>query len=172
MKYLFFFKGQPLLLYCVCCKIAIQDFFRGLHKKNKKNLPFPRRIYQRTITRRYFTESCKKITRFCHIHWRISDGFSDINTDGITDGLSHACLTRVRQREYRRNCRRLLPTASPIDHACLTRVPLHHFRRHYRRITHVWHVSVCTSTDGISDGFANGSKSLAGFPNFFGVHFN
>ena len=36
MKYLFFFKGQPLLLSCVCCKIAIQDFLRGLHKKNKK----------------------------------------------------------------------------------------------------------------------------------------
>jgi hypothetical protein len=74
MKYLFVFKGQPLLLCCVCCKIAIQDFLRGLHKKNKKNLPFHRRIYRRKITRRYFTESCKKITGFCHIHRRISDG--------------------------------------------------------------------------------------------------
>jgi len=36
MKYLFFFKGQPLLLCCVCCKIAIQDFLRGLHKKIRK----------------------------------------------------------------------------------------------------------------------------------------
>jgi hypothetical protein len=83
MKYLFVFKGQPLLLCCVCYKIAIQDFLRGLHKKNKKNLPFHRRIYRWHITRRYFTESCKKITGFCHIHQRISDGASDSNTDGI-----------------------------------------------------------------------------------------
>jgi hypothetical protein len=142
MKYLFVFKGQPLLLCFVCCKIAIQDFLRGLHKK-KKNLPFHRRIYRRHITRRYFTESCKEITGFCHIHRRISDGLptafptlipteynpsvfhrelqknngilphsptdfrriadgvSNSNTDGITDELSHACLTRVRLHEYR-----------------------------------------------------------------------
>ena len=138
MKYLFFFKGQPLLLCCVCYKIAIQDFLRGLHKKNKKYLPYHRWIYQRNITRRYFTESCKKITGFCHIHRWISDGFSDVKTDGITDGLSHACLTRVRLHEYRR----LLPTDSPTANACLTRVRLHHyrrnFRRHHRRITHVY----------------------------------
>ena len=36
MKYLFFFKGQPLLLCCVCCKIAIQDFVTRLHKKIRK----------------------------------------------------------------------------------------------------------------------------------------
>jgi hypothetical protein len=56
MKCLFFFNGQPLLLCSVCCKIAIQDFVIGLHKKNKKNL----RFHRRTITRRYFTE-LKKI---------------------------------------------------------------------------------------------------------------
>ena len=67
---------------------AIQDFLRGLHIKHKKNLPFHRRIYRRTITRRYFTESCKKIMGFCHIHRQLSDGFSDANTDGITDRLS------------------------------------------------------------------------------------
>jgi hypothetical protein len=126
MKYLFFFKGQPLLLCCVCCKIAIQDFLRGLHKKNKKNLPFHRRIYQRNITHRYFTESCKKITGFCHIHRRIfrrsyrrvvarmSDtcpsalsptAFPTFNTDGITDGpcMSDTCpSTRI-------------PTAFPME---------------------------------------------------------
>jgi len=126
MKYLFFFKGQPLLLCCVCCKIAIQDFLRGLHKKNKKNLPF----HRRNITRRYFTESCKKITGFCHIHRWISDGVSDFNTDRITDGLSHACLTRVRLHYYRLQ----IPTTLPTDHACLTRVCLHHYRRNCRRI--------------------------------------
>jgi len=36
MKYLFFFNGQPLLLCCVSCKIAIQNFVTGLHKKIKK----------------------------------------------------------------------------------------------------------------------------------------
>jgi len=133
MKYLFFFKGQPLLLCCVCCKIAIQDFLRGLHKKNKKNLPFHRRIYRRNITRRYFTESCKKITGFCHIHQRIADGFSDAHTDVITDGLSHACLTRVCLHYHRRHSRRLIPTTLPTDHACLTRVRLHEYRRHFRR---------------------------------------
>jgi len=30
MKYFFFFNGQLLLL---CCKIAIQDFMEGIHKK-------------------------------------------------------------------------------------------------------------------------------------------
>ena len=79
MKYLFFFNGQPLLLCCVCCKIAIQDFLIGLHKKNKKNLLFHRRVYRRAITRRYFTESCKKITGLC----TITDGFAD----GFADGL-------------------------------------------------------------------------------------
>ena len=62
MKYLFFFKGQ--------------------------HLPFHRRIYRRNITRRYFTESCKKIMGFCHTHRCFSDGFSDANTNRITDGLS------------------------------------------------------------------------------------
>ena len=149
MKYLFFFKGQPLLLCCVCCKIAIQDFLRGLHKKNKKNLPFHRRIYRRHLSRRYFTESCKKITGFCHIHRRIADGFSDANTDGITDGLSHACMTRVRLHYHRWHSRRLIPTALPTDHACLTRVRLHEYRRHFRRI-----------------------EKFGGIFDFFGAHFN
>ena len=33
MKYLFFFNCQLLLLCCVCCKFAIQDFVKGIHKK-------------------------------------------------------------------------------------------------------------------------------------------
>jgi hypothetical protein len=69
MKYLFFFNGQPLLLCCVCCKIAIQDFVTGLHKKKK--LWFHRRVYRQTITCRYFTESCKTITGLCHHHLRV-----------------------------------------------------------------------------------------------------
>jgi len=87
MKYLFFFNGQPLLLCCVCCKIAIQDFVTRLHKKNKKNLRFHWRVYRRTITRRYFIESCKKITGLCHNHRRV----------------------------YRQLYRRKIPTKSPTD---------------------------------------------------------
>jgi len=65
-------------------------------------------------------------------------GFSD----GITDGLSHACLTRVRLHKYRPYCRRLLPTDSPTDHPCLTRVRLHHYRRNFRR-----HIPMASPTD-------------------------
>jgi len=82
---------------------------------------------------------------FCHIHRRIADGFSDANTDGITDGLSHACLTRVRLHYYRRNYRCQIPTALPTDHACLTMSVCTNTDSIsdviYRRITHVWHVS-------------------------------
>ena len=96
---------------------------RGLHTKHKKNLPF----HRRTITRRYFTESCKKITGFCHIHRRLSDGFSDANTDGLSARMSDTC-------PFAR-----LPTALSTNHACLTRVRLHA----YRPMSH---------TDGITDG--------------------
>ena len=124
MKYLFFFKGQPLLLCCVCCKIAIQDFLRGLHEKNKKNLPFHQRIYRQNITRRYFTESCKKITGFCHNHRRI----------------------------YRRNITRRYFTESCKKITGFCHIHRRIYRRHYRRTTHVWQVSVCSNTDGITDG--------------------
>ena len=154
MKYLFFFKGQPLLLCCVCCKIAIQDFLRGLHKKNKKNLPF----HRRTITRRYFTESCKKITGFCHIHRRLSDGFYDANTDGITDGLSARMSETCPCAHYRRNYRRQIPTALPTAHAWLTRVRLHAYRRNGRRnekFSGIFELFWCAFqliSDGITDG--------------------
>ena len=108
MKYLFFFNGQPLLLCCVCCKIAIQDFMTGLHKKNKKNLRFHRRVYRRTITRRYFTESCKKITGLCHNHRQV---YRQI----YAHPEAHACLTRVRLHKYQRLYRRKIPTESPTD---------------------------------------------------------
>ena len=112
MKYLFFFNGQPLLLCCVCCKIAIQDFMTGLHKKNKKNFMFYRRLYRRNITCRYFTESCKQIMGLCHNHRRHTDGGTDF--------------------KYRRNHRWIY--AHPEAHACLTRVRLHKYRRSFRQI--------------------------------------
>jgi hypothetical protein len=114
MKYLFFFNGQPLLLCCVCCKIAIQDFLIGLHKKNKKNLPFHRRVYWRTITRWYFTESCKTITGLCYNHRRIcrqtiTRRYFIESCKKIT-GLCH-----IHRQVYRRSYRRTIPAKSPTD---------------------------------------------------------
>ena len=114
MKYLFFFNGHPLLLCCVCCKIAIQDFLTGLHKKNKKHLRFHRRVYRRTITRRYFTESCKKL-RDCAT---ITDGVTDVyyrqnHWRIYAHHEAHTCLTRVRLHKYRRSYRHQIPTESP-----------------------------------------------------------
>jgi hypothetical protein len=175
MKYLFFFKGQPLLLCCVCCKIAIQDFLRGLHKKNKKNFMF----YRRNITRRYFTESWKKLTGLCHTHWRLY-------WRNITRRYFHIELqTNYRivpqsPTVYRRRYRHQIPTESPTNSRTSrsarmsdmcpsaqipTAVPASNTDEftHIPKRTHVWHVSICTNTDGVSDG----SKSLAGFSNFF-----
>jgi hypothetical protein len=60
---------------------------------------------------------------------------------------SPTAFRRRCRRQFRRHHRRNCP------HACLTRVPSAHHRRHFRLIT-------------------DGSKSLAGFSNFFGAHFN
>jgi hypothetical protein len=110
MKYLFFFNGQPLLLCCVCCKIAIQDFLTRLHKKNKKNLQFHRRVYRQTITRRYFTENCKKITRLCHNHRRtITRRYFTESCKTITE------LCHNHRRVYRRSYRRLVSMESLTD---------------------------------------------------------
>jgi len=139
MKYLFFFNGQPLLLCCVCCKIAIQDFVTGLHKQNTKHLRFHRRVHRRTITRRYFTESWKNL-RDCAtftdgpypsiFHRELQKDLRDCatTTDGYTDGFSdgqyrrmyahpeaHACQTHVRLHKYRRIDRHQIPTESPMD---------------------------------------------------------
>jgi hypothetical protein len=138
MKYLFFFNGQLLLLCCVCCKIAIQDFVTRLQKKIRKIYGFidgytdgiqPVGISQRVENKlrdcATFTDGLKPVG----ISQRVAKKLRDCATitDGITDGLTH--------------------------------IP---------KRTHVRHVSVCTNTDGFSDG----SKSLAGFSNIFGAHFN
>jgi hypothetical protein len=179
MKYLFFFNGQPLLLCCMCCKIAIQDFLTGLHKKNKKNLRSHRQVYRRTITRRYFTESWKTFTGLCHNHQRlyrqkITRRYFTESCKKIT-GLCH---------NHRWSYRRQIPTESPTDvrtsqsarmyDTCpSTQIPtalltsntdgLTNGITHIPKRRHVWHVSVYTNTDGVS----NGLKSLAGFLNFF-----
>jgi len=125
------------------------------HRELQKNYGIVhnhRRICRRTITRRYFTESCKTITGLCHIHRQV----------------------------YRRSYRRTIPAESPTDlrtsrsarmsDTCPfaqipTELPTSNTDgitdgfTHIPKRTHVWHVSVCTNTDG--------SKSLAGFSKFF-----
>ena len=115
MKYLFFFNGQLLLLCCVCCKIAIQDFVTRLQKKIRKiygftdgytdrNNPsvFHRKLkkitglchfHRQTKTRRYFIESCKKFTGLCHNHRRN-------HRRTYAHPEAHACQTRVRLHKY------------------------------------------------------------------------
>jgi hypothetical protein len=163
-------------LCCVCCKIAIQDFVTGLHKK--KNYVLPTGIpteYNPSV----FHRELKKI-------------------NGIVPHSLMALLTEhnpsVFHRELQKNYRivpqsptvyrqrywRQIATESPTNSrtsrsACMsdtcpsaqipTAVPASNTDEftHILKRTHVWHLSVCTNTDGVS----NGSKSLAGFSNFF-----
>jgi hypothetical protein len=147
MKYLFVFNGRPLLLCCLCCKIAIQDFVTGLHKKKL-------RFHQRTITRRYFTENCKKITGLCHFHRRTITRryFTDSckKNYGIVPPLPTDLPTAYNPSVFHRELQKQLRDcatitdvytdgftdieyrwiyAYPEAHTCLTRVRLHQYRR-------------------------------------------
>jgi hypothetical protein len=163
--------------YCVVCAVRLQFkiFWQCYIKKNKKNLRFHRRVYRRTITHRYFTESCKKITGLCHNHWRIyrrtiTRRYFIESCKKIT-GLCHNHRL-VYQRSYRRTIPTDLHTsrsARMSDTCPSTQIPtelptsntdgITDGFTHILKRTHVWHVSVCTNTDG--------SKSLEGFSNFF-----
>jgi hypothetical protein len=118
---------------------------------------FHRRIHRRTRSRRYFTESCKKITGLCHHHRRVHRRLyrRQIPTESLTD------LRTSRSAHMSDTCPSAqIPAALPTYNTDgitdgFTHIP---------KRTHVWHVSVCKNTDG--------SKSLAGFLNFFGAHFN
>jgi len=150
MKYLFFFNGQPLLLCCVWCKIAIQDFVTGLHKKKEKNLRFHRRVYRRTITRRYFTETCKKITGLCHNHRRqithryLTESFKKIT--GLCHNHRRVYRRKITCRYFIKSCTKITGLchnhwrvyrriyAHPKAHACLTRVRLHKYWWSFWRI--------------------------------------
>jgi hypothetical protein len=164
MKYLLFFNGQPLLLCCVCCKIAIQDFVIGLHKKKEKFTVSPMGIpteynpsvFHRELKKIYgivplsptdnnpsvFQEELQSNLRDCAT---ITDGFTDVkyrwNHRRIyTHPEEHACLTRFRLHKYRRLYRRQIPTESPMDlHTSrstriLTHVRMHKYRRIFCRI--------------------------------------
>ena len=156
--------------YCVVCAVRLQFkiFWQCYIKKNKKNLRFHRRVYRQTITRRYFTESCKKIYGIVP---HSPTAFPTANTDGqyrrnhrriVAHPEAHACLTRVRLHEYRRLCRRQIPTESPTAYACLTCVRLHEYRWIFRRICRqmkkfggIFELFWCAFqliADGITDG--------------------
>ena len=74
MKYLFIIISS-----CYCDVRAVSLQFKLLcrridtqYKQHlQKDCQFYRRVYQRTGTRRYFIENCKKITAFCHNYQRI-----------------------------------------------------------------------------------------------------
>ena len=74
MKYLFIIISS---CYCVVRAVSLQFklLCRRIDTQYKQHLQkdcqFYRRVYQRTGTRRYFIESCKKITAFCHNYQRI-----------------------------------------------------------------------------------------------------
>jgi len=178
MKYLFFFNGQPC--YCVVCAVILQfKIFWKRYIKNKKNLRFHRRVYRRNITRWYLTESCKKITGLCHRHRQncrrlitrryliesckknygivphsptgLPTEWPTYTTDGITDGLRTSRSARMFDTCPFAHIPMALPTS------CTDGITDRF--THFPKRTHVWHVSVCTNTDGL--------KSLAGFSNFF-----
>jgi len=103
--------------------------------------PIHRRIYRRNITRRYFTESCRKIygivphspTSFRRLFRRPipTDSPSESPT-ALRTSRSSRMFDTCSLHQYRRIFRRPIPTASPTDHACLTRVLLHQYRRIFR----------------------------------------
>jgi hypothetical protein len=142
MKYLFFFNGQPLLLCCVCCKIAIQDFVTGLHKKNKKNLQF----HRRTITRRYFTETCKKITGLCHNHRRVY-------------------RWKITRRYFTKSCKKI--TGLCHNHRRVYRCKISTDLRTFRSA----HMSDTCPSAQIPTEFLTDRKVWLDFRTFFGAHF-
>ena len=155
--------------YCVVCAVRLQFkiLWQGYIKKNKKNFMF----YRRNITRRYLTESWKKFTGLCHTHrWLyrrvMFHQYFTVSCKKIT-GLCH---------NHRWRYRRPIPTDSRTswsarmsDTCSSAQIPTAVLTSNTDGITdgfthipkrmHVWHVFVCTNTDG--------SKSLAGFLNFF-----
>ena len=164
--------------YCAVCAVRLQFkiLWQGYIKKNKKNLRFHRRVYRRTITRRYFTESCKKITGLCHNHRRvyrrtITRRYFTESCKKITELChnhrrvyrqiyahpeAHACLTRVRLHKYQRLYRRKIPTESPTD----------------LRTSRSARMSDTCPSAQIPTEFPTDRKVWRDFWTFFGAHFN
>jgi hypothetical protein len=158
MKYLFFFNCQLLLLRYACCKIAIQDFMQQDRQAYKQELQkywqFYQRLYRRHRTYRYYTESWKKMTAFCHNHRRVYrwNGTCRYFTESWIKNYGILPLSST-----------AIPTddAHPKTHACQT----------------AW--SVGTVTDRFADGHGksnapvlwhtipDGPKNLEGFLKFF-----
>jgi len=71
----------------------------------QKDWQFYRRLYRRNVTRRYFTESCKTITAFCHNHrrvyrWNVSRRYFTESCKTIT------AFCHNHRQVYRRTCTR------------------------------------------------------------------
>jgi hypothetical protein len=75
MKYLFFFNCQLLLLCCVCCKFAIQDFVQEDRQKYMEKLhkywQFHRRVHRWISTLGILPRIGKKITDLCRNYRRV-----------------------------------------------------------------------------------------------------
>ena len=101
--------------YCVMYTIRLQFkiLWQGYIKKNK-NLRFHRRVYRRTITRRYFTESRKTFTGLCHFHRRIHQ--RTLTRRYFTESYKKITgLCHNHRRVPRRLYRRTIPTESLMD---------------------------------------------------------
>ena len=150
MKF-FFFNGQPLLLCCVCCKIAIQDFVTGLHKKQEKFTVSPTgtlteynpSVFHRELKNIYgivpqspteynplvFHRELKKIYKI--VPQSLTASPTAITRRYFTESWkTFTGLCHNHRRIHRRFYRRISPTdyAHPEAHACQTRVRLHNYR--------------------------------------------
>jgi len=140
----------------ICRRTITRRYFTKSCKKITGLCHNHRRICQRTITRRYFTESCKKITGLCHIHRQVYwwSYRRTISTESPTD------LRTSRSARMSDTC----PSAQiPMGLPTSNINGITDGFTHIPKRTHVWHVSDCTNINGVSDG----SKSSAGFSNFF-----
>ena len=161
MKYLFY-NCQLLLLCCVCCKFSIQAFVQEDKQAYKQNLQtdwqFYRWIDRRLGTRRYFTESCKKITEFCHTHRRL---YRRIGTHRY---FTKSCKKIMEFCHTHRRLYRWTGTRRYFTESCKKITEFFHtHRRLYRRtVTRRFFTESCknitapaTITDGYIDAFTD-----------------
>jgi hypothetical protein len=131
MKYLFFFNCQLLLLCCVCCKFAIQDFVQEDRQKYMEEVQkywrFHRRVHRRTGTCRYFTESWKTFTELCHNHRRFTHIPKRMYVRGVVGRHVYRwiCL-HVYRRNYRRHMYRRIEKSGGVFEICFVWISIHY----------------------------------------------
>ena len=102
-------------------------------------------------TRRYFTESCK------NIHGIVPQSPTGTPTDFPTNNTDR--FTHIQKPTH---VRHVSAAQIPMDWPMSNTDRITDGFTHIPKRTHVRHMSICTNTDG----FADKSKSLAGFLNF------